>query len=418
MALGSNGFFYEQIKKAFPLIGIARFPIKFAIPTAFLAPLLAAFAIERIQIPENKKSRRGLVIITVGILFMMSALLWFGRRFPFPLDNWNATAWNAFERAVLMLIFLSGIFLLPKIKNGHVQIFLQLTVLAILPLDALTHSPKIAPTFPSSILAPGIWQASGKPTPPKLGEGRIMASPDAEQQLLYSRVADLKADFIGKRLAEWYNLNLLDGIPKVTGAVTLRPAYFDILEKYLFYTVGGHCGRGLVDFLSVAWLSASDNPAKWLKRTDFLPVLTGGQKPIFENDEKTLQSITAADFNPYEVVYLPEAEHANVTVANQTVCNVNNVSFKLNKVEADVNVAMPSLVVLSQSYYHLWRAFVDGKSVPLLRANLAFQAVAVPAGAHHIKLIYRDPYFETGAIISLFSLGVCGLIWLRAPKIH
>jgi uncharacterized membrane protein YfhO len=95
---------------------------------------------------------------------------------------------------------------------------------------------------------------------------------------------------------------------------------------------------------------------------------------------------------------------------------VTSAGFSPNKVEADINAAAPGLVVLSQSYYHLWRAFVDEKSAPLLRANLAFQAVEVPAGRHHLKLIYRDPNLEIGAIISLLSLAACGWIWLRAPK--
>jgi hypothetical protein len=417
MALGPHGFFYERIKSIFPLVGIARFPVKFTILTAFLVPLLAAWGIERVQTSQNKNPRRSLAIVTSAFLFLMAALLWFARQFPFPFDNWNATAWNALCRAALMLILLGGIFLLAKIKNGRAQIFLQLILLALLPLDALTHSPKIAPTLPSAVLAPGMWQASGK-TPPKLGEGRIMVSPDAEQQLLYSRVADLNLDFTGKRLAEWYNLNLLDGIPKVTGAFTLRPAHWDILEKYLYYTPGGHCGRGLVDFLSVAWISSPDNPAQWLARTNFLPVITAGQKAVFADDEKVLQAITAGNFEPREVVYLPESERAIVTITNQTLCAITSASFSLNKVEADVTADAPSLIVLSQSYYHLWHAFVDEKPSPLLRANLAFQAVEVPAGTHHIKLIYRDPNLEIGAIISVLSLVACGLIWLCAPKIR
>jgi hypothetical protein len=417
MALGPNGFLYERIKSIFPLIGIARFPVKFTILTAFFVPLLAAWAIEHVQTPQDKKSRRSLVIIGVAILLLMAALVWFARQFPFSLDDWNATAWNALGRAALMLILLAGIFLLPKLKKGAAQIIVQLMVLAILPFDALTHSPEIAPTLPGAVLAPGIWQISGKPAPPKLGKGRIMVSPDAEQQLLYSRVADMNANFIGERLAEWYNLNLLDGIPKVTGAITLRPAHFDILESYLYYTAGGHCGRGLVDFLSVAWLSSPDNPAQWQARTNFLPVITAGQKTVFASDEKTLSAITANDFDPRKVVYLPESERATVTITNQTLCAITHASFSLNQVEADVNAAAPSLVVLSQSYYHLWRASVDEKSVPLLRANLAFQALQVPPGQHHLKLVYRDPNLDIGGVISLLAIMVCGAIWFGNPPL-
>ncbi|HZT22112.1 MAG TPA: YfhO family protein [Verrucomicrobiae bacterium] len=416
-ALGPHGFFYSQIRKVFPLIGIARFPIKFTLPTAFLVPLLAAWGMEHVQGSQNRNLRRGLAILGVMMLVLMAALLWFARQFPLPLDNWNATATNALERAALLLMLLSGIYFLPQLKNPQAHRAVQWVILAILPFDALTHSPQIAPTLPAAVLAPGLWQASGKP-PVNLGEARIMITPDAEHQLLYSRVADLNADFLGKRLAEWYNLNLLDGLPKVTGAVTLRPAHFDILEKYLYYTAGGHCGRELVDFLSVAWLSAPNNPTQWQARTNYLPVITAGQKPVFAGDKKTLAAITAENFDPRQTVYLPKSARAWVNSSHQTACVVSNVRFGLNRVEADINATAPALVVLSQSYYHLWHAFVDGKPAALLRANLAFQAVPVPAGAHHLKLIYRDLNLVIGAMLTLLSLTATGLIWLHFPKIH
>jgi hypothetical protein len=412
MALGLNGFFYGQFKKIFPLVGIARFPVKFTILTALLVPLLAAAGIERLQASQNKNARRLFAIIAGIILFFMAILLWFARQFPLPLDNWNATATNTLCRATLMIALIAGVCGLTKIKNRAARIAMQLFVLAVPPLDAMTHSPKIAPTLPASVLASGMWQASGHPSL-KFGDGRIMVTPDAEQQLLYSRVADLKTDFLGKRLAEWYNLNLLDSVPKVTGAVTLRPACFDVLEKYLYYTAGGHCGRGLVDFLSVAWLTSPDNPTQWIARTNFLPLLTAGQKPVFAGDEKILSAITANDFDPRAIVYLPESEKPFITVTKQTNCEIRNSNFRLNEIEADANAGAPSLIVISQSYYHLWRAFVDEKPVPLLRANLAFQAVEIPAGTHHVKLIYHDPYLKIGAAVSAIALIFRGWLWFR-----
>jgi uncharacterized membrane protein YfhO len=47
---------------------------------------------------------------------------------------------------------------------------------------------------------------------------------------------------------------------------------------------------------------------------------------------------------------------------------------------------------------------VDGQTVPLLRANHAFQAVAVPAGRHELVLRYRDRAFQLGAVLSLGTL--------------
>src|SRR5207247_2550554 len=74
------------------------------------------------------------------------------------------------------------------------------------------------------------------------------------------------------------------------------------------------------------------------------------------------------------------------------------------KVQLDVKCAEPALVVVSQTYYHNWKAYLDGASTRLWRANHAFQAVAVPAGRHRVELGYEDRWFQTGAAISAATL--------------
>jgi len=413
MALGPNGFLYGPVKSIFPLIGVARFPIKFVILTAFLLPLLAVRSMPRNATTPAKPVARALTVVTIVLAGLMLGAAWFEWRFPGPSDDGKAILTNTFARVVILLVLLAGILGNLMSQNRSVRVAWQCLLLALLPLDALTHSPEIAPTLPASVLAPGLWQTSGKPSP---APARIMVSPDAEQRLLYSRIADRQADFVGKRIAEWYNLNLLDGVPKVTGAITLRPASFDVLERYLYYTPDAHCGRGLVDFLSVAWLSSSDNPTVWLARTNYLPLITAGQQPVFADDGQTLHAITAENFDPRETVYLPDSERPAIAVSRRTDCLVTNIHQGLNRIEADVTSTGPVCVVISQSYYHLWQASVDDRSTRLSRANLAFQAITVPAGTHHIKLVYRDPYLKIGAIISLLSLVACGFVWRRACR--
>jgi len=414
MAPGDHSPFYLIAKKLFPPIGIARFPIKFVILPAFLLPLLAARGFAQfITAPGKNSSRRLLTVAGVMIVFI-GGLLWFAKQYPFPLDDWTATATNAALRIGFLAGIVGGLLLLSNAKNTSAQTVALLVILILLPLDALTHSPKIAPTLPASVLAPNLWQASRRPASPALGNGRVMISPDAEHQLLYSRVPDFQSDLVGKRLAEWYNFNLLDRIPKVNGAITLRPAHFDILERSLYYTAGGHCGRGLVDFLSVTWLSAPDNPTQWQMRTNVLPLITAGQKPVFMDDPSALATITAENFDPRTTVCLPANE--SVSVTGQSDCPVTNIHIRLNEVDADITASTAALAVISQSYYHLWRAEIDGKTARLIRANLAFQAVEVPSGTHHLHLVYRDPRLKTGAIISLLSLAICVVLWLRRQE--
>jgi len=74
--------------------------------------------------------------------------------------------------------------------------------------------------------------------------------------------------------------------------------------------------------------------------------------------------------------------------------------------------AAPAVAVIAQTYYHNWRAEIDGQATALLRANAAFQAVQVPAGDHRVHLFYEDGAFEVGAVISGCLWLNCLVLWL------
>ena len=51
----------------------------------------------------------------------------------------------------------------------------------------------------------------------------------------------------------------------------------------------------------------------------------------------------------------------------------------------------PRLLVIGDNYHPHWRALVDGRPAPLLRADYVWKAVPVPAGEHMVELRYRSP---------------------------
>jgi hypothetical protein len=53
--------------------------------------------------------------------------------------------------------------------------------------------------------------------------------------------------------------------------------------------------------------------------------------------------------------------------------------------EADRN----SVLILHDIYYPGWEAYVDGERRPILRANLLFRGVEVPAGRHRVEFRFR-----------------------------
>ncbi len=70
------------------------------------------------------------------------------------------------------------------------------------------------------------------------------------------------------------------------------------------------------------------------------------------------------------------------------------------------------ILVLSDTYYPGWRAFVDGVEHPILRANHVFRAVVVPPGAKEVVFSYRPDSFRYGLLVSVAAAALwLGLAW-------
>jgi len=63
-------------------------------------------------------------------------------------------------------------------------------------------------------------------------------------------------------------------------------------------------------------------------------------------------------------------------------------------------------VVISDSAWKGWHAYVDGRPVRLSRANAAFLGVPVPAGPHSVRVVYRPSSFLAGRAISAGTLAL------------
>jgi len=75
-----------------------------------------------------------------------------------------------------------------------------------------------------------------------------------------------------------------------------------------------------------------------------------------------------------------------------------------NDVELQVEADEPCLVVLTDSCYPGWQAFVDGARKPIWRANSVFRAVEVPPGKHLVTFTYRPASVRWGTVITLVTL--------------
>jgi Bacterial membrane protein YfhO len=107
--------------------------------------------------------------------------------------------------------------------------------------------------------------------------------------------------------------------------------------------------------------------------------------------------ITAAEVTPYERANGP----GRVTIRNAK-----------HGYELDADMEGDGWIVVTNSAWKGWRAYLDGRRVRMQRANAAFLAIYTPKGRHSIRLVYWPDAFVRGRAVSLAALVAIGVFAL------
>jgi hypothetical protein len=78
-------------------------------------------------------------------------------------------------------------------------------------------------------------------------------------------------------------------------------------------------------------------------------------------------------------------------------------SYSNNRVRLEVSADREGLLVLHDLYYPGWEATVDGVRVPVVKANILFRGVEVPAGEHIVEFTFR-PFSPRNLLASASGL--------------
>lgn len=407
-ALGENTPFYPLVRKIIPQLSFITYPIKFVMLAVFAAPLLAALALANLE-----KIQKRLPAIGAILLALIGGITFWTQRSPLPGDETAAALSNGISRAAFLILTATLLFFLVRKSSTPLLRFAPLAIILIGWLDVFTHQPRQNPTVSPSVFEQNLVRTKLAMNPqPELGGPRAMLSPQAALELTTFAARDPKNNFLAKRVGYCANANLLDGVPKVDGFFSLTPREFDgLLAQIYSYTNADW--SPLKNFLGVAQESAPDNILAWQPRKNFLPLVTAGQKPVFV-DESGMASpfLSYTDFDAAKFVFLPAAERSAVMITNPTAAKIIEAKFHKQSVEITVETTEQSLVVVAQAYHHNWHVTVDGQPAQLLRANVAFQAVQIPANARQVRFYYHDNAFLIGLTLTIFTaLGLAASFW-------
>jgi len=404
-AMGDSGLILKILKHLAPAVGLTRFPIKFVVLTIFCLPLLAASGIVWLQSTAAARVRTSLMVLK-GIFALAVVVLVFC--IPFAEDSRRVVVGNGAVRVFFLVAGVAAILFQPRLTRKAGQLAVAFALLLLSGLDICTHVPRQNPTIPARDYAAMTPPMSAVP---RLGESRAMLGRDAQNMLDQLANPDLETHYLGQRSMLFSDCNLLDKIPKVNGFFSIHPREEAAVARVLY---AGQSLPRLEEFLGVSQFGVariSPISLSWEPRTNFIPWATIGQQPLFLDDAATLAALARPDFAPRAVVYLPPDAREKVSARADATARIMSSTITAEKCVFQTQAETNTMLVLAQSYYHCWRASVDGNGVPVLRANGGFQAVEVPAGKHEVLLEYKDRAFQLGCAISLASLLLCAVIY-------
>jgi hypothetical protein len=112
---------------------------------------------------------------------------------------------------------------------------------------------------------------------------------------------------------------------------------------------------------------------------DFDTLMRTGEWPAFDPHETVLID------QQTDAIELPRADQAQPG----RPARVRMMRYENTVVEIEVVSDGEGFVILNDVWHPWWRATVDGQEVQILRANVLFRAVAVPAGRHDVRFEFK-----------------------------
>jgi hypothetical protein len=126
-------------------------------------------------------------------------------------------------------------------------------------------------------------------------------------------------------------------------------------------------------------------------------------------DEDAVATLASAEFRPAREVVLASGQAGAAPADFTGTSRVRE--RRPDRVVLETNASSPGWMVLLEAWDPGWRVHVDGRPASLERANVAFRAVAVPAGAHEVEMLFRPRGLGPALGASAASAVVMAAAW-------
>lgn len=480
LGFGGFAFYFPWLLKIFPPLQYHRYLEKLILWTTLSLCVLAGLGAQRFRMPEGRwlpfvkadlektflfKAALTAVVLLSGwlILVQLPASLWIWPHTQERSLDWGGHLFDfgahvgyLSGHTLLILAALATLIWIPTRKSQTLLKGLLLLGLLDLGLAHWNH----VPTAPSSVLV--------RKSPPEALQMMIAQDQEGPYRVFYDDGADIpdipnNPTLLGKiaratrqpvpedsYTCHWvyrvlynqermlFNYGIVYGIEYLNGRFApLQPLIHHQTEK-LFLTYQPTLLMALSGVRYIITTAVPHNPAwegsnyeaigedgglnlRVLRFKGPLPKAYLVPNVLYNTDPDIYKIITPA-FENYksqvEIAALPPAGYEEKSALQPLLPDhleilTNQPGFY--EIQAD-SPYRQSYLVLTDGYFPGWEAEVDGRPVPVYRANHRFMGIEIPQGKHRIRCRYHATHFTSGCWISFLSLFLCLTVLLKSRK--
>jgi hypothetical protein len=217
------------------------------------------------------------------------------------------------------------------------------------------------------------------------------------------RVFPMGRDFSDNRYAAFR-------IFSVGGYHAAKPSLYEEFDKSILRT--GRLTPAVLAMLNVKYIIVPD----YLTPGELMRLAYDGSRKVYEfraplprafladsavvvqSPQAVLDSIASAGFDPSRTALVLEPVPSATSTAQGSTARI--VSFGLNEVDLEAQIAAPCFLVLSELYYPDWKAEVDGARVNIYRTDFLLRGLPLGSGAPKIRFFYESRSLRTGMFLS------------------
>lgn len=397
---GADALPVSRILHALPLFDIAL-NHRFVYAAAFFLCILAAIGISTFRnIPRGAAAVVAAVAAVLGVFTMLVSPSQLALGLPANLIRVNAVA----ELVPLLVLFVLFV------RRAR---FAAPAILVLLLAQRAVEDGDIYPAIPKRAFYPEIPTIAAVP--------KESAEPFRIAGAHYALIPDTAA---------LYGLEDVRGYEAMTNKRLVATYPLWCVAQPVSFNAIGDLARPFLSFLNIRYLFAPPStvpPPQWkLVATD-----KGGM--LFENTAVVPRAFVPAQihYRPNSTAVLSEMFKAN-DFATQAWIEAREypphtisggpgtLTTRQARLGFEIDAAMENdgWIVISQTAWKGWRAYVDGKRVEMKFANHAFLGLFVARGKHHIRLTYLPDAFTRGRAISFLTLAALVLIPLSRRAIR